>query len=133
MTSSQAVDLSTVTSDDVTRYGMIPEFVGRFPAVVSLTTLTRSEMISILTDIRNNYIQQYQYLFEQDGVVFELQQDGLETIVDRAIQTGSGARALHSELERALLPHMFNLIRYRDEGIDRVIIDQALVNNPTPL
>jgi ATP-dependent Clp protease ATP-binding subunit ClpX len=133
MPSSQDVDLSTVTSDDVTRYGMIPEFVGRFPAVVSLTTLTRSEMVSILTDIRNNYIQQYQYLFEQDGVAFELQQDGLETIVDRAIQTGSGARALHSELERALMPHMFNLIRYRDAGINRVIIDSALVNNPTPL
>jgi len=129
----QDVDLSTITPDDLVRYGMIPEFVGRFPTAVTLKELSREDMSNILTSVENNYIDQYRWLFQQDNVDFEIAPDAMDAIIDRAMASKTGARALHSEIERALMPHMFNLVKYRDDGITKVTITQELINNPTPL
>jgi len=127
------VDLAQVDPDDLVKFGMIPEFVGRFPGVVTLQTLERADLVKILTGVKNNYIEQYQWLFDQDSVKLTFASEALDAIVDRALASGTGARALHSEIERALLPHMFHLRAYVEAGINCVDITAEQVNNPTPL
>jgi ATP-dependent Clp protease ATP-binding subunit ClpX len=119
-----------VTPDDLVRFGMIPEFVGRFPNTVSLQALTQADMRAIFTETKNNLIQQYQWLFEQDSIQLEFDNDAIDCLITRAIKSSTGARALHTEMERVLMPHMYEIHRYRSQGLDRVIIDEALVNTP---
>jgi len=127
-------DISAQTTpDDLVRFGMIPEFVGRFPNTVSLSELTREDLCAILTETKNNLIEQYQWLFAQDQMELELDAEAIESIVDRAIVSGTGARALHTEMERVLMPHMYDIRRYRDQGLDHVNIGSALVNTPQTL
>lgn len=130
---SQDTTLQQAIPDDLIRYGMIPEFVGRFPNWVALQSLSKQDMISIMTEVKNNYIQQYKWLFEQDGVELDFTEDALDKLAERTIKTQTGARGLHSELERVLLPHMFRLKRYSHKGIKCVQINKELVNNPKAL
>lgn len=122
-----------ITPDDLVKYGMIPEFVGRFSSYVNLHALTREQLVSILTEIKNNFVGQYQWLFDQDQVALEFDAESLDLIVQRTLQTGTGARGLHSELERVLLPHMFDLPRYRRQNILQVTINKTQVNTPMTL
>ena len=130
---SSKIETEPVTPDDLVRYGMIPEFVGRFGSCVSLQALTKSQLINILTEIKNNFISQYKWLFDQDGVALEFDTESLDTIAERTLQTKTGARGLHTELERALLPHMFDLPRYRRQNILQVVINKELINTPMTL
>jgi ATP-dependent Clp protease ATP-binding subunit ClpX len=133
MSKNVEVDLAQVVPDDLVKYGMIPEFVGRFPSVVALKALSREDMIRVLTEVKNNYIDQYQWLFKKDGVGFSVTEPALNDLVDRASSTGTGARALHSELERVLMPHMFDLAYYRENGITEVVIDPEQIKKPLSL
>ena len=72
-------------------------------------------------------------MFEQDGVVLDFDQDSLDLIADRTLQSRTGARGLHTELERVLLPHMFDLPRYSKQNIIRVVINKEQVNTPMTL
>jgi ATP-dependent Clp protease ATP-binding subunit ClpX len=119
--------------EDFVRFGLIPEFVGRFPSWVALNELSKEDLIRILLDVKHSYIAQYSWLFEQDKVELEFSPEALEMIADRTILNKTGARGLHSELERVLLPHMFYLASYRKQGINRVYIDTDQVNTPTEL
>jgi ATP-dependent Clp protease ATP-binding subunit ClpX len=125
--------LDQTTPEDLIKFGMIPEFVGRFPSWVALSELTKEDLIRILLDVKHSYIEQYSWLFEQDRVELEFSPEALEMIADRTILNKTGARGLHSELERVLLPHMFYLARYRKQGINHVFIDADQVNTPTEL
>lgn len=127
------ITLNQVNPDDLVRYGMIPEFVGRFPSVVNLDTLERQDLIRILTEVKNNYTDQYRWLFRQDDIELNFLQESIEMLVDRAIVTGTGARALHTEMERVLLPHMYHINDYKRRGIKSVVIDTSQVNNPTAI
>ena len=133
VTSDTNVHLDQTTPEDLIKFGMIPEFVGRFPSWVALQELDKEDLIRILLDVKHSYIAQYSWLFEQDQVELEFSPDALETIADRTILNKTGARGLHSELERVLLPHMFYLASYRKQGINRVYIDVDQVNTPTEL
>ena len=130
---SSKIETDLVTPDDLVRYGMIPEFVGRFGSCVSLQALTKPQLINILTEIKNNFISQYKWLFDQDGISLEFDTESLDTIAERTLQTKTGARGLHTELERALLPHMFDLPRYRRQNILQVVINKELINTPMTL
>ena len=130
---SSKIDAEPVAPDDLVRYGMIPEFVGRFGSCVSLQALTKPQLINILTEIKNNFISQYKWLFDQDGVALEFDSESLDTIAERTLQTKTGARGLHTELERALLPHMFDLPQYRRQNILQVVINKELINTPMTL
>lgn len=130
---SDTLDQTHVTPDDLVKYGMIPEFVGRFSSYVSLHALTKAQLISILTEIKHNFVAQYQWLFDQDGVALEFDAESLDLIADRTLQTRTGARGLHTELERILLPHMFDLPKYRKQNILHVTINKTQVNNPMTL
>jgi len=125
--------LDQTTPEDLIKFGMIPEFVGRFPSWVALSELNKEDLIRILLDVKHSYIEQYSWLFEQDQVELEFSPEALEMIADRTILNKTGARGLHSELERVLLPHMFYLARYRRQGVNHVYIDADQVNTPTEL
>lgn len=112
---------------------MIPEFVGRFPSIVQLEELTKSQLITILTEAKNNLVGQYRWLFDQDGVGLDFDTGSLDLIAERTITKKTGARGLHTELERVLLPHMYNLQDYRARNILKIAIDKTQVINPLKL
>ena len=125
--------LDQTTPEDLIKFGMIPEFVGRFPSWVALSELTKSDLIRILQDVKHSYVSQYQWIFKRDQVELNFSPDSLDLIAERTIANKTGARGLHSELERVLLPHMFNLTQYRTGGIQTLNINTDLVNNPESL
>ena len=125
--------LDQTTPDDLIKFGMIPEFVGRFPSWVALSELTKTDLIRILQDVKHSYVSQYQWIFKRDNVNLEFSADSLDLIAERTITNKTGARGLHSELERVLLPHMYNLAKYRKTGIQVLNINTDLVNNPESL
>jgi ATP-dependent Clp protease ATP-binding subunit ClpX len=133
ITSTGTEETGPITPEDLVKYGMIPEFVGRFSSYVNLHNLTKAQLISILTEIQGNFVGQYQWLFDQDSVALEFDPESLDVIAERTLKTKTGARGLHSELERVLLPHMFDLPRYRKQDILRVTINKTQVNNPMTL
>ena len=122
-----------VTPDDLVKYGMIPEFVGRFGNYVTLHELDKGQLVNILTQVRGNFVKQYQWLFEEDGVELQFDAESLDLIAERTLKTQTGARGLHNELERILLPHMFDLPNYRKNNILQVTINKTQVNTPMTL
>lgn len=126
-------DLTQVTPDDLTSFGMIPEFIGRFTTTVSVSNLTKPELMQVLTDVKNNYIDQYKYLLSVDDIELEFTHDALDQIADNTIKLKTGARGLHTEIEKVLMPHMYNTKRYHDEGITKVTIDRPDVLSPIAL
>ena len=131
--SDSDADLTLTTPDDLVKYGMIPEFVGRFPNWVSLQELSKQDLVHILTGVKNNFVEQYKWLFAEDGVELQFTDLALDTIAERTLSSKTGARGLHSELERVLMPHMYNLKRYPGMGIKCVEIGPSLVNIPIAL
>ena len=125
--------LDKTTPEDLIKFGMIPEFVGRFPSWVALAELSKADLVRILQDVKHSYVSQYQWIFKRDQVDLEFSADSLDLIAERTIANKTGARGLHSELERVLLPHMYNLARYRTHGICTVSIDTQQVNIPEEL
>ena len=84
----------------------------------------------IFTKVKNNLIDQYKYLFSLDGVALTITEDAVRTIARRTLDLKTGARGLHTELERTLLPHMYNLSVYKAQGITEVVIDSSQVEEP---
>jgi ATP-dependent Clp protease ATP-binding subunit ClpX len=123
-------DLNLVTPDDLTKFGMIPEFIGRFTTSVSLTDLNKEQLLHVLTDVKNNYIEQYKYLFSIDEVELSFDSLALEKIVDNCLKLKTGARGLHTEIEKALIPHMFQISNYKKNGINKININQELIVHP---
>jgi len=130
---AEASTLQETSPDDLVKFGLIPEFVGRFPNWVGLEQLDKPAMIKILTDVKNNYIEQYQWLFNQDEIELTFDDAAIDLIAERTIKTKTGARGLHSELERVLMPHMFNAYRYRTQGLRKLHVTESLVNCPVNL
>lgn len=124
------ISLTEILPDDLVKFGLIPEFVGRFPSWVSLDKLTVEDLIHVMTDTKNSIIRQYQYLFKSDGVDLEFDPEALRLIAQRSIDFGTGARGIHSEIERVLMPHMFHIKSYADLGIDKILVDVEMINKP---
>jgi ATP-dependent Clp protease ATP-binding subunit ClpX len=127
------VDLKEITPDDLTKFGMIPEFIGRFTTTVTLEELTKPQLIKVMTEIKNNYIDQYKYLFSIDNVELDFDDTAIEEIVDNCMKLKVGARGLHTEIERTLMPHMFNMKKYQEKNINQVKINRKLVTEPKSL
>lgn len=123
-------DLSEVTPDDLTRFGMIPEFIGRFTTTVTLEELTIDQLVEVLTTIKNSFIEQYTYLFSIDNIELEFTDEAIRQIAQNCIDLKTGARGLHTEIERILMPHMFHIKKYKDNDITKLSIDVDLVNEP---
>ena len=133
ISSAYTAENEPVIPDDLVKYGMIPEFVGRFSNYVNLQTLTKAQLISVLTEVKGNFVEQYKWLFDQDNVALEFDIESLHLIAERTLKTKTGARGLHSELERILLPHMFDLPKYCRNSILQVTINKTQVNTPMTL
>ena len=118
---------------DLIKFGLIPEFVGRFASFAFVQELSREDMVYILTSVENSLLRQFEYLFECNEVELEFDPEALLQIVDRTIEQKTGARGLRAELEKVLMPHMFNLVRYHNSSIEKVVIDKTLVNTPIAL
>lgn len=126
-------EIDQISPDDLVKFGMIPEFVGRFPTSVTLDSLDKQDLVHILTLTKDNFLDQYRWLFSHDDIQLEFETEAVETLVERAMASGTGARALLSEIERCLMPHMFEARQYRMRGLDRVTVTRDLVNNPAIL
>jgi len=122
--------LDEVSPDDLTKFGMIPEFVGRFATTVNVEDLNKEQLVQVLTDIKHNFIDQYKYLFELDGIKLSFSKDAINNIAENCLELKTGARGLQNELERVLLLHMFNISKYKEAEIKKINISQELVNHP---
>jgi ATP-dependent Clp protease ATP-binding subunit ClpX len=121
-----------VMPEDLLKFGMIPEFVGRLPVITSVHNLDREALIRILTEPRNALVRQYRRLFELDGVDLEFTDDALEAVADQAILRGTGARGLRAILEEVLLSVMYEVPSRKD--VEKVVISAEVVLenvNPT--
>lgn len=123
-------DLTLMTPDDLTKFGMIPEFIGRFTTTVSVANLTKAEMVKVLTSVKNNYIDQYTYLLGIDNIKLEFTEDAIEQLAENTLKLNTGARGLHTEIERVLMPHMYNTKQYRENNVTKISINREEVLLP---
>ena len=119
-----------VRPDDLVKYGMIPEFIGRFTTTINVEKLNKQELIKVLTTVKSNFIDQYTYLFSIDDIDLSFTDDAIEEMVINCIQLKTGARGLQTEIERVLMPHMYNISKYKKKGITEINIDKELIINP---
>jgi ATP-dependent Clp protease ATP-binding subunit ClpX len=123
---------SEVMPEDLMKFGLIPEFIGRLPVITSVTNLDREALVRILSAPRNALSKQYKRMFDIDGVELDFTDEALEAVADQAIMRGTGARGLRAIMEEVLLPVMFDVPS--DDGIARVVVTKEVVLdnvNPT--
>jgi ATP-dependent Clp protease ATP-binding subunit ClpX len=101
--------LAQVLPQDLLKYGLIPEFVGRLPVIVTLNPLDREALVKILTEPKNALVKQYQKLFEMDDTLLEFEPDALEAIADKALARNTGARGLRAIIEEIMLDVMYDI------------------------
>jgi len=133
--SANEVDAGNVFGDampeDLLKYGMIPEFIGRLPVLTSVHNLDREALVRILSEPKNAQVRQYRRLFELDGVELEFSDDALEAIADQAIKRGTGARGLRAIMEEVLLSVMYD-IPSRGDVAKVVITEQVVLEHVNP-
>jgi ATP-dependent Clp protease ATP-binding subunit ClpX len=116
-----------VLPEDLVKFGMIPEFIGRLPMVGAVRSLSRDALVAILTEPKNSLVKQYEKIFSFEDVELEFTEDGLEAIADQAMLRGTGARGLRAIMEEVLLDTMYDLPGRTDIG--KVVIDRDTVIN----
>jgi ATP-dependent Clp protease ATP-binding subunit ClpX len=119
--------LKRVQPQDLVKYGLIPEFVGRLPVVVSLHALDRAALVQILTKPKNALIKQYVKLLDMDGVDLEFEDNAIGAIADKALKLDTGARGLRAILEDAMLDNMYDAPA--DKLLSKIIITEEVINN----
>jgi ATP-dependent Clp protease ATP-binding subunit ClpX len=124
---SPEVALRDVMPEDLLKFGLIPEFIGRLPVVATVSPLDRDALIRILTEPRNALTRQYQKLFEIDHVELEFRSDAIEAIADQAMLRGTGARGLRAIMEEVLLHVMYDVPSRGD--IAKVVVTGEVVSN----
>ena len=129
---SQSELLRHISPDDLLKYGLIPEFVGRLPVVVSVDPLDKDALVRILTEPRNAIVKQFQRLFALDDVELVFTEDALVTAAEEAMKLETGARGLRTIIERTLLDVMFEIPSRRDVR-KCVVSDDTIVNQSHPL
>lgn len=127
------VNCDDLKPDDLIKFGMIPEFIGRFSTNICVEELTKNELTKVLTGVKNNFIDQYKHLFKIDEIDLSFDDDAIEEMVMNCMTSKVGARGLQSEVERVLMPHMFNSGKYRKKGISEINIDKELTLHPKGL
>ena len=118
--------LREVEPEDLIKYGLIPEFVGRLPVVATLEELDEAALMQILTEPKNALTKQYLKLFEMEGVELEFREDALNAIAKRALARKTGARGLRSILEHSLLDTMYDLPSLK--GVSKVVVDDGVIS-----
>ena len=119
-----------VEPEDLIKYGLIPEFIGRLPVVATLSELDEAALIQILQEPKNALTKQYAALFDLEGVELEFREDALVAIAKKAMERKTGARGLRSIVEAVLLDTMYDLPS--QEGVSKVVIDEGVIKGDTP-
>ncbi len=119
-----------IEPEDLIKFGLIPEFVGRLPVIATLEELDEKALIQILTEPKNALVKQFQKMFELEGVELQFREDALEAIAKLAIERKTGARGLRSILEHILLDTMYDLPSM--QNVEKVIINKAVVEGKKP-
>jgi ATP-dependent Clp protease ATP-binding subunit ClpX len=122
--------LKDLQPQDLHKYGLIPEMIGRLPVVVTLTNLNENALVDILTIPKNALTKQYKYLFELDNVLLEFEEDALRAIAKKAIERETGARGLRAIIEDFMRDIMYDLPS--DETIEKCLITKDTVENKQP-
>ena len=118
-----------IIPQDLMKFGMIPEFIGRFPVITRLHKLTKEELVKVLTEPKNSLIKQYQKMFAMDGVDLVFENDALDYIADKAIELNIGARGLRSILEQSMVELMYRIPQ--NKSIKKCIITNSFLENDT--
>ncbi|XP_010520973.1 PREDICTED: CLP protease regulatory subunit CLPX1, mitochondrial [Tarenaya hassleriana] len=123
--------METVESSDLIAYGLIPEFVGRFPVLVSLSALTENQLVQVLTEPKNALGKQYKKLFDMNGVKLHFTKGALSLVARKAISKNIGARGLRALLESILMDSMYEIpdVKAGDDVIDAVVVDEEAVES----
>jgi ATP-dependent Clp protease ATP-binding subunit ClpX len=117
--------LKTVEPEDLVRYGLIPEFVGRLPVLATLDELDVDALVRILVEPKNAYTKQYAKLFEMEGVEIDFREDALRAVAQKAMERKTGARGLRSILESVLLDVMYDIPS--EESVVKVVVDENVI------
>ena len=117
--------MQEIISEDIQKFGLIPEFIGRLPVVAALEQLTTDDLVRILTEPRNALVKQYQTLLSYDGVELEFDEDALQAIANKAIERKTGARGLRSIIEETMMDIMFEIPS--QEEVTKVRVTKAAV------
>ena len=125
--SDMAEAITDVMPEDLMKFGLIPEFIGRLPIITTVTPLDRDALVQILSEPKNALVKQYRKMFAIDGVELEFTDDALEAIADSAIARATGARGLRAILEEVLMPVMFDTPS--DEGIKQIVVTSEVVRD----
>ena len=120
-------DLSDVEPEDLIKFGLIPEFVGRLPVVATLEELDEAALMKILTEPKNAISKQFRKLFEMEGVELELRPDALGAIARKALKRKTGARGLRTIVESVLLDTMYELPSL--ENVSKVVVDESVIEH----
>lgn len=123
--------LSSLQPEDLLRYGLIPEFIGRFPVTAHLDDLTENDLLRILTEPKDSIIKQYKALFKMDDITLSFRDDALKEIVNKTVTLKTGARGLRRTLEKAMLDIMFKAPEEK-EDIKELIITKGVVDSGEP-
>ncbi|MGE8296724.1 MAG: ATP-dependent Clp protease ATP-binding subunit ClpX [Pseudomonas sp.] len=118
--------LREVEPDDLVKFGLIPEFVGRLPVIATLEELDEAALVQILTEPKNALTKQYAKLFEMEGVDLEFRSDALKSVAQKALERKTGARGLRSILEGILLDTMYEIPS--QQGVSKVVIDESVID-----
>ena len=117
--------LAEVAPEDLTRYGLIPEFVGRLPVIATLQELDEEALMRILTEPKNALTKQYMKMFEMEGCELEIREDALRAVARKAMERKTGARGLRSILEHILLEPMYDLPSI--DNVEKVVLDESVI------
>ena len=117
----------TATHQDLVKFGLIPELVGRLPVITALKGMDRETLIRIMTEPKNSIVKQYQALFKMDNIELEFDKKALERIADLTIERKTGARGLRSIIEGVLQPLMFD--SPSDSAITKITVTEETVNS----
>ena len=118
--------LKRVEPEDLIKFGLIPEFVGRLPVIATLDELAEDTLIEILTEPRNSLIKQFKKIFLMEGVELEFTSDALKAIATKALKRRTGARGLRSIIEQALLDTMYDLPS--NKNAEKVVVDAGAID-----
>jgi ATP-dependent Clp protease ATP-binding subunit ClpX len=117
-----------VTTKDLIKFGLIPEFVGRFGLITNVDELEEDQLVQILTDTKNSTIKQYQYMFELDGINLSFDQDALREIAKRAKDLKTNARGLKNIIEKVLMPYQFDAVDLVERGLKSIHISKDTID-----
>ncbi len=116
-----------VTTKDLIKYGLIPEFVGRFGLTINVDELTAEQLVDVLKDAKNSLIKQYQYMFDLDGIELTFDAESLELVAKKAKELKTNARGLKNILEKTLLPYQFDAMNLAQRGLKSIRISKDTV------